>query len=805
VIRAGTLAWLIAIAGAAATIGGAAGPAAAQADDEESQLLLEEARRALARRDYERAAALLDEALRVNPRRIDLYVLRASVHGVQRQHDRAIALLQRARRLAPANPSVAAALGIQLVQAGREAEGVPLLETLVAADPRRYDAQVILAHHYVGHARWGDAVRAFEAYFGHRPGALAGDDAVHRPDYANALLRGGEPRRARALYREMLARHPRSELARLGDAWAVAAIDCREAMTVLDGLADLEARHGEVSLVRGRCALLLGRLDDALAAVERYRKARPDAAAGWALLGDVQAARRDLAAAAAAYQRALDRDPGGQVHALKLARTERLLGRPAEAAARLRQTGAPAAYEDDWTLEYGEALHALGDAQAVQDHLGPWLAGRPASAAGEFLLGSALHRLGDLAAARRHLARAHRGGEPRAQQPLIDVLGTLAVSRIRGGDLAGARRLLERAARTGDDVLTWRNLGAVYLAQDEVDRATTVLGRAVERAPRDPVALHLLGRALAAGGRADEARAAYARAIQGYGKDPRGIGARVDLAHGELAAGRGEAAVDAVTAALAAAPDAAARQQLGQILVAAARQAATEAMRGGRFASAVRLLRRAEPHAGDPETVTALRCDLALAATGAGQREAALDELRRLERARARCPFVAPADELALPILIAWNEGATLRRARQALDRLDKIRSRARGVAEPLTRLAARDIALRAAQEAYGAGNLRQAERFLADARLHDRKSPEVAHNAAVLLLAGGSLDKAIAELERLKGDVAEAHVNLGIAYERKGEPLRALEHWRRAVAAGVRHGPLREWIETKQRFWGTP
>ena len=55
------------------------------------------------------------------------------------------------------------------------------------------------------------------------------------------------------------------------------------------------------------------------------------------------------------------------------------------------------------------------------------------------------------------------------------------------------------------------------------------------------------------------------------------------------------------------------------------------------------------------------------------------DYAQKLEKAKATCPFVSPADELAVPILIAWNEGASLRKAKKALARLDKIRSKARG------------------------------------------------------------------------------------------------------------------------------
>lgn len=800
-----SLGWVVAAAIAAAAVHGAAPRQAAAQQDEESELLVEEARRALGKKDYARAGRLLDEALAVNPRRIDLYVLRASVHGVQQQHEAAITLLRRALELAPQSTSVKASLGVQLVQAGRADEGVPMLEAIVAAEPRRYDAQVVLGHHYVRAARWPEAMAAFDAYFAHRPSQIAGEDHLHRADHANAVLRAGDPKKARTLYEQVLAKTPRSEIARLGIAWSTAAIDCKRALPLLADLADLEAKYGEVSLVRGRCALLLGKLDEALAAAERYRKAQPKDGAGWALLGDVQAARKNLAAAESSYARALEVAPDDKVYAFKLGRAERLLGKVEEAAARLAKTGAPRYFEDDWTIEYGEALLALDRHEALRAHIAPWAEAHPEHAQGQFFLGVAAYELGDPLVAVRHLELA-RADEPRARPPLIDALNALAAKAVAAGELASGRALLEQAAEVGDDVLTWRNLGAVLLAQggaDEIARAGELLARAVERDRDDPVALHLLARAHHGGKRYDDARAVYARAVKAYGKDRRAASAYLDLAHAELAAGRGEQAVDAVEAALAGAADAAQKEALGKALVETARHVATDAMRSGRFTVAVRVLKQAEKRAGGAAVVE-VRCDLALAATGAGQRDGALDELRRLEKDKARCPFVAPADELAVPILIAWNEGATLRRARKALERLDKLRSKARGVAEPLARLAARDIALRAATEAYADGNLRQAGKFLAQAKAYDKRSPELAHNYAVIQLATGDTDAAIAELERVKGEVPEAYVNLGIAYDRRREPDKALEQWRRAVTAGVRYAPLRDWIEAKERLWGT-
>lgn len=788
------------LVGALAVAG--ASPARAQgADDEESQLLVDEGKRALAKRNYKRAGELLDRALQVTPRRIDLYILRASVHGVLREHGAAVALLQRARALAPDHVGVNTALGIQLILVGKAAEGVPVLEKIVRTDPRRYDAQVVLGHEYLRQAQWAAAAAAFEKYFAHRPAALAGEDDIHRVDQAAARLRGGEPAKALELYEKVLDSDRSSERARLGVAWATAAISCKRAMPVFDAMPDLEGKYAEVSLVRGRCALMLGRVDEALARAERYRKAVPDSVQGWVLLGDVRSATRNWKDAETAFERAAEVDPADKLVSLKLGRTERLLGKHAQAVERLRAAGAPRGLEDDWTVEYGEALQAMGEGEALRDLLVPWLKTHETHATGNYLLGTAFRRLGDDPTAAAHFERGYQGGEPRAARALVETLNALAVGAVKRKDLTEARRRLEQADGIGGDILTSRNLGAVLISEGDLERAATVLKKALERDRDDAVALHLLARAHHGAKRWDDARAAYARAIRAYGKDPRVVAAHRDLANAELSAGHGEEAVAALDAAVAAAP-AAARGELVAARYTAARAAATDAMRGGRFGVAVRVLRQVET-AGDAEGQNDLRCDLALAATGSAQRELALEQLRRLEKAKARCPFVAPADELGVPILIAWNEGATLRRAKQALERLDGMRRKVTGVAEPLARQAAGDIAIRAATEAYAAGNLALARKYLTTARAYDKRSPELAHNLGVVALATGRLDEAIALLEPLVNEVPEARVNLGIAWERKGEPQRALEAWKSAASAGVRHPGLKGWIESKERFWG--
>lgn len=765
--------------------------------DEESQLLVEEGKRAFAKKDYKHAGAVLDRALAVAPRRLDIYILRATIFGIEKKHDQAVALLDRAHKLAPDNIRVNTALGIALIDANRPVDGVPLLERIVATDKSRYDAQVKLADYYATQGQWKEAAKALAAYFSSRPSALAREDALHRYDQANAMLRSGNAKGALDIYKSLLKSNPQSERARLGVAWATAASSCKRAMPVFEGLADLEAKYAEVSLVRGRCALMLNKLDDALARAERYRKAVPGAIEGWVLLGDVRGAQNNWKEAEAAYLHVDNSDP---TSALKLARAERMLQKFSAAAERLRAAGPPKNYEDDWTLEYGETLYALKQDDLLRDQLTPFVKTHDGHAQGEFLLGASLALGGDHAGAVTHLIIANKAGEPRAAKLLVDSLNTLAAADIKKKDLPGARQYLEQAMNAGGSPLTTRNYGAVLIAQNELEKALAALKNADQN---DADAVFLLARAYHASKKYDDARSAYARAVKLYGKDPRGNIVLRDAAYAELADGRGEEAVDLMDQAINGSP-AAQRKSLEAARLSIARTAATDAMRASRFSVAVKLLRGVEKSA-DGDDLTELRCDLALAATGATQRELALDLLRNLERSKAKCPFVSPVDDIGLPILVAWNEDASPKRAKKTLDRLEQMRRKATGVAEPLLRQAASDIALRAAAEAYASGNTKAAASFLATARTYNRSSPEVAHNLAVLDIATGNVDAAISTLVGLVGDVPEARINLGIAYEKKGEPTKALAQWKAALAAGARYSPLKDWVDSKERLWGSP
>src|SRR4051812_4863033 len=170
----------------------AAGSAHAQRanqGEDESAAFVEEGRVALRKGQLDDAGKALDQAIALNPRRVEAYVLRSAVYAAKKQYADGIALLRRAQTLAPADTAVLNALGSDLVLAGQLDEGVPILQQVVAKEPGRYDAQLLLAHYWHDAGKWPDSIAAFEAYFAKRPAALEGEDGRHEIELADAYLR----------------------------------------------------------------------------------------------------------------------------------------------------------------------------------------------------------------------------------------------------------------------------------------------------------------------------------------------------------------------------------------------------------------------------------------------------------------------------------------------------------------------------------------------------------------------------------------------------------------------------------------
>ena len=766
--------------------------------EDESAAFVAEGRAALKRGELDAAAKSLDQALALNPRRVDAYVLRSAIYAARKQYKSGVALMRKAQALAPTDAEVLTALGSNLVLAGNTGEGIPLLQQVVTKEPARYDAQLLLGLHWHATGKWPDAVTALEAYFAHRPPALAGEDPQHKIELGDAYLRFRQPQKALVLF-EAAAKARKNDLrARMGVAWALAAIDCTKARPLLKDLESVAETHPEVWLVDGQCALALGDSTGALTLGRRYLERAPKgSAAGHALVGEAYAARGLLPEARRSFETARKLDPVRRRWTVRLAHVQRRANSVADAIATLEQLGAPSApaIDPDWWAEIGEALLAKGEASKVVSRLAGIVGELPNHAPVRVVLGAAQLASGQADAAIKTLEDAERiQSTARSRKLLAEALTAVASAKI-ASDAAGAEPMLARAVDLDGNAVALRNLGIARLAMNKPADAVAVLDRAV-KIEASAAALLLAARAHSQSGDVAGARALYERALA---NDKDNVEVAIDWAASEVAAGDpaiGVAALEKVVVATKGPLASRYRSALGT----ARHAAALAQLKAGNGAKAVELLRAA---AVPGEASLVRKCDLAVAAVVAGDVNVALGALRAIQG--QSCPFPSPADTQAAPILIAFTEGLNPKRAGKALDRLTALHGKSSGMAANMLGTAIRVVALNAAQDAYRSGQLSQARKYLATAKAASARvgADEVAHNLAVLDLVDGNTDSAIAQFERLSTKVPVALVHLGIAYERKGDHVKALDAWRRARKAGARFSLLSDWIESKERIYG--
>ncbi len=768
--------------------------------EDESAALVDEGRAALKEGALDDAGKALDQAIALNPRRVEAYVLRSAVYAARKQYKQGIDLMRRAERLAPNDDEVLTALGSQLVLSGDGAAGVPILQQVTKNNPGRYDAQLLLGHYWHQSGKWPDSIVAFEAYFANRPVALAKEDSRHQVDLADAYLRYRQPAKALTLFKQASDARRTDLRARIGVVWATAAIDCKRARSLIRELEPYADSHPEIWLVDGQCALALGDTNAALERGRRYLdKAPAGTAAGHALVGEAHATRGNLVEARKELYTAMQLEPSHRRWTVRFAFVLRRANEPKPALAALEQLGPPTnpGIDPSWWSELGEALLANGEAQLAAQRLVPILPEVPGDATIRTVAGAAQLRSGQAEAAIKTLGEAEGiASQPRSRKLLVDALTTVAVAKLVANDAAGAEPLLARADQLEGTPLVWRNLGIARLALDRPSDAVVALDKAV-KADAPGIVVMLAARAHGLAGDLVGARALYEKAMTA--EQDIAIEVSLDWAATEIGGGDPALAVAALekTAGLARSGPLAQRHK---VALAASRHAAGVAMlKVGNGAKAAELLRASA--AADPALAT--KCDLALAAVVVGDQAPALAALKAVSG--QSCPFPPPADTQAAPILSAFTEGRNAKRASRALDRLTALAGKSSGPAAVLLSTSIRVVALEAAQDAYRSGQNAQARKYLTSARNVSSRvgTDELAHNIAVLDLVDGSVDSAISQLERLSAKVPEALVNLGIAYERKGDPAKALDAWRRARKAGVRFAPLAEWLESKERIYG--
>lgn len=169
-----------------------------------------------------------------------------------------------------------------------------------------------------------------------------------------------------------------------------------------------------------------------------------------------------------------------------------------------------------WLTAIANAMARKGDAEGAKAKLSEALKADPASVVAHTARGLLLMSTKEgRAEARGELETALRTKPDYA--PALAALGQL---RLAEGDLPAAVERLEAALRHGDDYSVRFALGNARLQQQRAADAIPHLQRAVEIDPKSPDAASLLGQALLAAGRLEDAERALRVAVQIRADEP---------------------------------------------------------------------------------------------------------------------------------------------------------------------------------------------------------------------------------------------------------------------------------------------
>ncbi len=485
------------------------------------------------------------------------------------------------------------------------------------------------------------------------------------------------------------------------------------------------------------------------------------------------------------------------------------------------------------------------------------LARAPGDAWALTLAGSAAYAAGDFDRARQYFtdARALDDKLPRARRGLARTLEQQALFIAKKGtDRNQAIALLVEAQKLDERPSGMRNLAALYLQQGHPEQAEQSLQPLTSKGSAEPAVWLLMSRAQAQLGKADLAVAAAERAVEIAARQlvatdsaksalrqaavQRLAEAQIELSERtlqwpEAARDKLERSSELLTQAIFTLRDVAAagelRQaaehnrallnlRLGQLRLF---EVETQVSKAGVSSTTIKAAEEAllnlrvaiEPGAlkNTHHELGQALCLATLAAIQAQQWKPANELLHKASSAgcELRKPFSRLGNEL-LATFLAFRSATTSAQREQLVRTLHRLQSRISGPdSAPLLRTLRALLSfthMTLAYEYHQLGRLKAAAPHLLAAKQLQTHSAEedsiLAHNLAVLELDQGQ-SSAERTLERMAPHPPEALLNLGILQDRRGQPRRALELYRKAAERGAKTAKLREWIDTKERILG--
>jgi tetratricopeptide (TPR) repeat protein len=510
---------------------------AADSKNVEAQILL--ANSLAGMKDLDGAVTQLEEAIRLNPDRSATYTNLGEIELGRGRRDAAEQAFRHAVELAPTSAVARLSLANFYSMTGQLPAAEEQLKEALKAEPDNALVHRITATFYLASNRRDEAEPHLRRVVELTKSTTA---ALMLADYYVAQRREAEARKTL----EPLSTS--AESAAEADV-RLAILDRAaghpdEASKRLDRVLSGNAKDLQALLLRSSFLLSDNKLDEALKVATSAVDAHPESVSGFYMVGRVQAARHQTAAAIAAYQQVLRLNPLAADAKVALARLQLAAGQTDSSVAMAEEALKTQPENGDARLALVQGLIRRGDLQRAEADLNALKAKFPGSPAVHTQAGMLLGLKGRSQEARAEFDRALQlepnsieaiGGlvaldvsarkipEARARvdaliaSPTAKPVALMLAARTyaAAGDLATAEKTLRRVLTVDPAYLSaYAALGQLYARQGRLDAALTEFEALAERDPKPVAPLTLVGMILDSQGNTAAAQKKFERVMQ---------------------------------------------------------------------------------------------------------------------------------------------------------------------------------------------------------------------------------------------------------------------------------------------------
>ncbi|HEY3352544.1 MAG TPA: tetratricopeptide repeat protein [Polyangia bacterium] len=793
---------------ARAQAGGGGGTGGVQAD-------LDEAQKAFDDKEFDRAIEKYGAIIAKDKQgsAVAYWKLATILLVVKKDPKGALRACEQGERAIPDSGDIKRMKGLALHKLGRGAEAIKALEeAFTAATPPTitFDANAALCELQFK-VSCEKSVKACTGFLDGRPTEMAKLDPTIRLIRGAAANLCGKHQEALGDFEAVLKTYPKAVAAQVGKFESMFRMgDCGRAAVLGEELnrAGAGQKHPVVHFGLAKCYVEFRRPHEAVTQARMYVDRNGQDLAGRVLLGDAHRAKGDPASAIAAYREVISRDPSHTEALTKMGDALLSSNRFTEARDIAEKVLARAPGNPDASILLARAALKLKQPKKAIDALEA-LKGASRTGAVLFTLGWAYHDAGDLAVSAVRFDEAVRAGRRDAVDAGVRVRNRLAGQYLKDGKLAEAEATLGLALKSdAGNITTAQNLGLVRILKGDPAGAITALDLCLKRKPTDIVVNRLLGRAYLIKRDRDAAMRYYAVAEKSA---ERVRGQTLGELYAEtgplyLDQGQLDPAVTRLETAEAENRDAKITPIIKRNLAIAYLKRGMDFVRKKTSDRAVTDLTRAVERKEfmKKDERAQLHCALAFALLSGGRASDASKEFSAAAQAGG-CQLKAPYDRLGIDFFQAYakyRDGGP-GNVRDALKLFGKLAGKATGPLGQTMKDLQRSGHEQLAVSLFNRDDYRGAAAELKAAKGLGARGSSLEHNLAVIDLVEGRGAQAARTFESLGGRPAEALMNLGIHYDRQGEPQKALEMYRKAADRGVRAARLKGWIDVKERLFG--